>query len=63
MAKIDELNAAIVNLQTTADIVVVKIDELKTSGTAIDPQLTAAIDAINSVSGKLTVAVTDSAVP
>ena len=57
MAKIDDLGTAVAQLQITVVEVVKKIDELKAAGGAIDPQLDAAILAINEATGKLSTAI------
>ncbi len=57
MAKIDDLGTAVTQLSLKVDEVVVKIAELKAAGTNIDPQLDAAIVAINEATGKLSTAI------
>jgi outer membrane murein-binding lipoprotein Lpp len=57
MAKIDDLGTAVTQLSAKVDEVIVKIAELKAAGTNIDPQLDAAILAINEATGKLNTAI------
>ena len=57
MAKIDDLGTAVSQLSAKVDEVVVKIAELKAAGANIDPQLDAAILAINEATGKLNTAI------
>lgn len=59
MAKIDDLNSAISELQVTADAVVAKLNE----GGTLDPQLEAATAAVVAVSAKLNAAITPAQPP
>lgn len=57
MAKIDDLGTAVSQLSVKVVEVVVKIEELKVSGANTDPQLDAAILAINEATSKLNTAI------
>jgi hypothetical protein len=56
MAKIDDLNVAVSQLQATAELVIAKINELKAAGN-VDPQIEAATAAVNEAVGKLNAAI------
>lgn len=53
MALIDDLGVAVSSLGVSVDAVIAKIDELKGGQVNIDPQLTAAITAVNDAKAKL----------